>query len=292
MKFPAIEYRRAASSREAATLLQEYGGEAKLLAGGQSLLPLLGFRLAHPTVLVDLNPATDLEYVREDNGGLLIGAMTRQRRLETSQLVRRAVPLLADALRHVGHVTIRNRGTLGGSLAHADPAAELPTAILALDGALLVDSPHGQRTIQALEFFQGPFTTALGEDEVLAAVRLPRLEAGTGVAVEELARRRGDFAIVVAAAAVRLDAGGSFEAARIAVGGAQSVPLRAAEAELMLVGEEPTESMTKAAANAVAAAVRPLDDIHAPDWYRRDMTRVYVERALRRAINEARGQIT
>lgn len=289
MKFPAVKYARAVASQEAVELLQEYGDEAKLLAGGQSLLPLLGFRLAHPTVLVDLNPAADLEYVREDNGSLLIGAMTRQRTLETSQVVRRTVPLLAEALRHVGHVTIRNRGTLGGSLAHADPAAELPTAILALDGELLVDSPSGQRTIQALEFFRGPFTTALGADEVLAAVRLPRLEAGTGVAVEELARRRGDFAIVVVAAAVRLDSGGRCEAARIAVGGAQSVPLRAVEAESILVGEEPTESTMDAAADAVAAAVRPLDDVHAPGWYRRDMTRIYVERALRSAMSDARG---
>jgi carbon-monoxide dehydrogenase medium subunit len=288
VKPAAVKYARAGDSKEAIALLHQHGFDAKLLAGGQSLIPLLSFRLARPTILVDLNPATGLDYIREENGHLVIGAMTRQRTLETSPLVREAIPLVPEALRFVGHVTIRNRGTIGGSLAHADAAAELPTAVIALGGELVVEGPGGSRTIGAEDFFVGPFTSAMEHDEILAAVRLPRLAPGTQVAVEELARRHGDFAIVTAMAAIALDASGRVEDVRLALGGAHSVPLRLAESESVLRGIVPSETTIEAAAAAAANAVRPLEDIHAPVEYRRDMSALMIKRAVNKAVNRAK----
>jgi carbon-monoxide dehydrogenase medium subunit len=286
-----VKYVRASDSKGAVALLQEHGPDAKLLAGGQSLIPLLSFRLARPAVLVDLNRASDLDYVRDADGYLEIGSMTRQRTLETSPLVREAIPLIPEALHFVGHVTIRNRGTIGGSLAHADPAAELPTLVMALGGELVVEGPGGIRTVGAKEFFLGPFTSALSDDEILTAVRLPRLAAGTGVAVEELARRHGDFAIVTAMAAVGLDDAGRVTMIRLGLGGAHAVPLRLADAEAILLGAEPSESTIAAAAATAAGAVRPLEDIHAPAEYRRDMAELLVKRAVTKALKRAKGGV-
>jgi carbon-monoxide dehydrogenase medium subunit len=289
MKPPDFGYKRASNSRDAVALLSEYGEDAKVLAGGQSLIPMLSFRLARPTVLVDLNRAADLDYVRTDDGHLVIGAMTRQRRLETDPQVRSAVPLLAEAIRYVGHVTNRNRGTIGGSLAHADPAAELPAVVKALGASLEIEGPVGSRTIAAENFFAGTFETALAFDEILTAVRLPRLPTGTGVAVEELARRHGDFAIVAAMAAVHLDPDGRADLVRLALSGADSVPVRLHESESVLTGSAPTDALIEEAASAVAGAIHPMGDIHAPAQYRRDMARVLTVRAARKAVGQARG---
>lgn len=289
MKPPNFQYARAADSHEAVALLSEHGNEAKVLAGGQSLVPMLSFRLAQPTVLIDLNRASGLDYVREDNGHVVIGAMTRQRSLETDPMLREAVPLLAEALRHVGHITNRNRGTIGGSLAHADPAAELPTLVKGLGAELTIQGPGGSRAVAAEDFFLGSFVTAMDYDEILTAVRLPRLPSGTGVAVEELSRRHGDFAIVAAMAAVHLDADGRADLVRLALSGADSVPVRLHESESMLQGSEPVGDVIDAAAAAVAGAVNPLDDIHAPAAYRRDMAQLLFTRAVGKAVDRARG---
>lgn len=288
MKPPVVGYARAGSSREAIALLQEHGDEAKLLAGGQSLIPLLSFRLASPSVLVDLNYAIGLDGIDQDNGHLVIGAMARQRTVEISPLVRDTVPLLSEALRHVGHVAIRNRGTIGGSLVHANPDAELPVAVLALDGELIVDGPDSERILKAQDFFLGPFTTVLNYDEILTSIRIPRPVSGTAAAVAESARRSGDFATVVAMAVIRLDTEGRCEDARIAIGGAQSKPARLSDAESILVGAEPSDDAVKEAANTAARTVCPIDDIHAPAEYRRHMTGVFVQRALTEAINRAK----
>lgn len=284
MKPPPVKYARAGDVGEAVALLTEHGSDAKVLAGGQSLIPLMSFRLARPSVLIDINRATGLDDVRTDNGSLLIGAMARQRDIETSAIVAAAVPLLPQVLRHVGHVANRNRGTVGGSLAHADPAAELPALVTALGGDLLVQGPGGTRSVAAEDYFLGTFTTAMEYDEVLTGVRLPRLPAGTGVAVEELARRHGDFAIVAAIAAVHLSPEGTVDVVRLAVSGAASVPVRLHAAEAALTGAAPTAEAVDAAADTVAASINPTDDVHAPAGYRRDMARLLVKRALQTAI--------
>ena len=291
MKPPSFKYRRAGGREEAIALLGEHGDEAKLLAGGQSLVPLMSFRLAHPGVLIDLNPATDLDHVGEDNGHVVIGAMTRQRTVETSRLVRDSLPLLSEALGHVGHVTIRNRGTIGGSLAHADPAGELPVALLALDGEVVVEGPGGTRTVKGDDFFVGALTTALAPTEILTSVRIPRSAAGTGAAIAELARRHGDFAIVIAMAVVHLDQSGRCDMARIALGGTESVPARLRDAESGLLGADPSDEAIKAAAEAAAGAVNPVGDIHGSESYRRDMTRVFVRRALIQAVERAKDGV-
>lgn len=289
MKPPDFGYERAQDARHAVALLSEHGEDAKVLAGGQSLIPMLSFRLSRPTVLVDLNRASNLAYVREEDGHLVIGAMTRQRDLETDPQVRAAVPLLAEAIRHVGHVTNRNRGTIGGSLAHADPAAELPAVARALGAELLVEGPAGRRAVAADDFFLGSLQTALAYDEILVAVRLPRLPADTGVAVEELCRRHGDFAIVAALAAIHLDPDGRSDVVRLALGGADSVPVRLHESESVLTGSVPTDALIEEAASAVAGAIHPTGDIHAPAQYRSSVARLLTARAVRRAVSQARG---
>ncbi|MBW0088930.1 xanthine dehydrogenase family protein subunit M [Pseudonocardia sp. KRD-184] len=286
MKPAAVGYARANDLQEAVALLTEHGTDAKLLAGGQSLVPMMSFRLARPSVLVDINRVGSLDFVQDDDGaGLLIGAMTRQRDIETSPLVAATVPLLPQALRHVGHVTNRNRGTIGGSLAHADPAAELPALVTGLGGEVVVEGPAGPRTIAAEDFFVGPFATAMAYDEVLTAVRLPRLPAGTGFAVEQLARRHGDLAVVGLLAAVHLGPDGSIDMVRLAASGVGPTPIRLYAAEAALVGARPTADVIAAAADAVA--VEPPDDIHAPASYRRDMVRLLLQRAVTTAIQQS-----
>jgi carbon-monoxide dehydrogenase medium subunit len=257
----------------------------------------MSFRLARPTVLVDLNFAKGLADVREDEGVLEVGAMVRQRHLERNQPASAAVPLLPMALSHVGHVTNRNRGTIGGSVAHADPAAELPTLVQALGGEMVVRGPSGTRTLPSHDFFQGTFTTAMAFDDVLVAVRLPRLPAGTGVDVQELARRRGDFAVVGALAAIHLDSEGRIDLVRLAVSGVAPVPARLHKSEEYLMGA-PTrgaggdsvaleDATVDAAVEATSTAIDPTDDIHASAAYRRDMTQVLVRRAIKTAVHRA-----
>lgn len=288
MKPATVDYHRAESREHALSLLQEYGDEAKLLAGGQSLVPLMSFRLVQPGVLIDLNRVADLAHMGEDKDHLVIGSMVRQRAVETSSMIRDQAPLLSEALGHVGHVTIRNRGTIGGSLAHADPAAELPVALLVLDGEVVVDGVAGQRIVKGKDFFIGTLTTSLAPDELLTAVRVPRPAMGVGVGLAELSRRHGDFAIVVAMALVQLAPDGTCRAVRIAVGGAQSIPARLPQAESILVGVEPGSASIEEAAQAAASAVSPVADVHAPAEYRREMTRVFVKRALTQAAKRAK----
>ncbi len=287
MKPPAFEYVAAGSVEEAIGELQRHGDGAKLLAGGQSLIPMLNMRLAAPARLVDLGRVAGLAGIAERDGGVAIGAMTRQRAVERSPLVAARVPLLAEAIGWVGHVAIRSRGTVGGSLAHADPAAELPAVAVCLDAHLTVRGPDGERRVAAREFFRAPLTTALGPAEVLTAVWFPGTAPGSGAAWLELARRHGDYALVGVAAVVTLD-GEVVTAARLALTGVGGVPVRAMEAEARLAGGRLTPERVEAAAAAVREAIAPDGDIHATAAYRRHVAGVLAARALRQAAERAR----
>lgn len=289
MKPPRFEYYRPSDLNELVSLLARFGGEAKLLAGGQSLVPLLNLRLARPRALIDINALRELEYVRAQDGYLAIGALTRQRDLELSEMARARCPLLAEALRQVGHPTIRNRGTIGGNLAHADPASELPAVALALGAELVARGPRGERRIAASDFFVGLLTTTLGPDEALVEVRVPALPAGAGWAFAELARRHGDFAIAGAAAALALDADGEIAWARLGLCGVGPGPVRPLEAERLLVGQRPGAELWQAAGRAAAEACDPASDLQATAEYRRAMAAEFTARALEAAAARAKG---
>jgi carbon-monoxide dehydrogenase medium subunit len=287
MKPPAFDYVAVASTEEATAELARHGDAAKLLAGGQSLVPMLNLRLAAPGRLVDLNRVAALSSIEERDGGVAIGAMTRQRAVERSALVAARVPLLADALPWVGHTAIRNRGTIGGSLAHADPAGELPAVALCLDARFTVRRAGGERTIGARDFFKGYLTTALAPTELLTEIWFPSLPPGSGTAWIECARRHGDFALVGVAAAVTLD-GGVVREARLALIGVDGVPVRATAAEALLVGAPLSAESMAAAADGVRRSIEPHGDIHATAAYRRHVAGVLTIRALTRAGERAR----
>jgi len=291
MKPPPFTYHRPSTLDEALDLLGEYGDEAKVLAGGQSLMPLLSLRLAHPAHLVDINRIDgQLGQVAQHDSGLSVGALVRQRAAETSAVVREGCPLLAEALPLIGHTQIRNRGTVCGSLAHADPASELPAVTLALDAEMVAQSrARGTRRIAADAFFHGYLTTALEPDELLTEVRLPAWPAGTGWSFQEVTRRHGDFALVGVAAALRLDMAGTCQDVRLAAIGAGPGPLRGRAAEAALRGQPfSTESVT-AAAQELGKAVDPASDVQATAAYRRHVTVVLARRALEEAATRARA---
>ena len=287
MKPPAFEYVAVASTEEAVAQLAAHGDDARLLAGGQSLMPILNMRLATPGRLVDLNRVRTLSYIVERAGGVAIGAMTRQRTVERSEFVAAAVPLLAEALPWVGHTAIRNRGTIGGSLAHADPAAELPAVAVCLDARFTVRGEAGERTLAAREFFRGYLTTALAPTELLADVWFPSALPGTGAAWIEFARRHGDYALVGVAAVVTLE-GSTVRRASLAVTGVDGVPVRAVDAERLLIGAPLSAESMAAAAESVRRPLEPQDDIHATAAYRRHLAGILTVRALTRAGDRAR----
>lgn len=289
MKPAAFDYHRPDSLDEALALFSELGADAKPLAGGQSLVPAMNFRLARPGVLVDLNRIESLAGIEETaDGGLRIGAMTRQRAVERSPAVARRAPLLADAMPWIAHPQIRNRGTIGGSLAHADPSAELPAVMLALDARIVVGSRAGARTIAASEFFTGILSTALEPTELLTAVELPPPREHAGAAFVEVARRHGDYALVGVGAVIVLDRGGACSEARVALLSIGDTPVLARSAMAVLAGQRPGATAIEEAARAAAERdVDPPADIHASSAYRRHLTRVLVGRALRSALARA-----
>ena len=288
MKPAAFEYFAPATVDQALALLAAHGGEAKPLAGGQSLIPAMNFRLARPRALVDLNRIAELSYIRSAKGGTTIGAMTRQRAVEQSDVVARGAPLLAEAMPAIAHPQIRNRGTIGGSLAHADPSAELPAVMLALDAAFRARSVTGERTIPASEFFKGMLETALAPDELLVEIGLPPMPDRSGTAFLEVARRHGDYALVGIAVVVTLDGQGRCKAARIALLSVGDGPVLAVEAGKTLTGQVPSAEMVRAAADAAATRdVDPPSDIHASAAYRRRLVAVLTRRALGGAFERA-----
>ena len=280
MKPAPFDYYDPTTLEEALALLQEHGDDAKLLAGGQSLIPMLNMRLARPRVLIDLNRVEGLAYMREEAGHLAIGAMTRHADVERSPLVAQRQPLLAEAMRHVGHVQIRSRGTIGGSLVHADPSAELPAVMVALEAVMRVTGPGGVREVPAEAFFLMYFTTTLAPDEILTEVRVPPLPPRTGYAFEELARRHGDFALAGVACTVTLSDTGAVSDCRLGLTGVGMTPVRAREAEALFVATGDAHK----AAEVVMGAIMPDSDIHGTAEYRQELAGVLTERALRRAM--------
>ncbi len=286
MKLPPVEYEAPQTVPEAVALLAEHQDAASVLAGGQSLIPLLALRLARPAVLIDINGIAELSGVSAADGWLAIGAMTREYVAEESGTVADAVPLLAAALPLVGHEAIRSRGTVGGSLAHADPAAELPAVARALDAEFVVRGPSGERVVPAAEWFEGYLTTSRQPDELLTEVRFPAAERGTGVSFQEVARRHGDFAMVGLATSVTLS-DGAISDARLAFAGVSDVPARATAAEELLAGQRPSAELFDEAARRAAGDVDPPSDLHGSAEYRKKVAAALVRRALREAVGNA-----
>jgi len=288
VKPPPFEYVAPRTLDEALEALATSDGEAKVLAGGQSLIPLLNFRLARPSLLVDLNRIPDLAYIAERGGGLAIGAMTRDAAVEREQRVALRAPLLDEAIRWVGHAAIRARGTVGGNLAHADPAAELPAVAVCLNAELTIAGPNGRRKVAAEDFFKGYLTTALEPEDILVEAWVPAVAPSTGQAWLEFARRHGDFALAGVAVSLTLDRE-DVQDARIVLTGVGGKPFRAREAETLLVGG-PLDERVSAAADAVRSAIDPDADIHATKEYRTHLAGVLTERAIRIAHERALGR--
>lgn len=288
MKSPPFDYYDPDTLEEALALLAEHGEEARLVAGGQSLVPLMNFRLARPAVIVDLNRIEALSYISEEDGILCIGPMTRQVTVETNEKVNREYPLLSEATRFIGHPAIRNRGTIGGSLAHADPAAELGAVAVCVDAELKLSSREKTRVVPARDFFQGPYTTCLQPTEILTEIRFPELPRESVTVFLELARREGDFALAGVAAVLEIDKRGYCRRARIALCGAGSVPCRVEATENALLGEPLTGKNMKAAASLAAAALDSFSDIHASSEYREHLARVLTYRSLEAVSRHSR----
>ncbi|MCM8749293.1 xanthine dehydrogenase family protein subunit M [Thermomicrobiaceae bacterium CFH 74404] len=289
MKPVAFDYYRPTSVEEVHALLASHGGGGKILAGGQSLVPLLNMRLARPAAIIDINRVAALEYLHANGDGLVLGALTRQQSLLENRAVAERYPLLVEAVRYIGHRQIRNWGTVGGSLAHADPAAELPVTMVALDAEITASSARGARAIPAREFFLDTLTTALEPDELLASVRLPALSPGTGWSFLEVSRRHGDFALVAVAALVTRDEAGVCTDARLVLGGVGPVP-QVVEVRDLLIGQQPTPDAIAAAADVAGAVIEPASDVHATAEYRRHVARVLARRALTTAVERAGGR--
>lgn len=285
MKPAPFEYFDPRAVDEAVALLETRGDEAKVLAGGQSLVPMLALRLARPSAVIDINRVAGLDGVRQDGTTLSVGALVRQRALE--RWATEHAPLLATALRHVGHAPIRARGTVAGSIAHADPASELPALLLCLDGGVVARSRRGTRTIAAADFFLGPLMTALAADELVTETRwtLPPAHAGWGF--REMARRRGDFALVGVAAVLAV-ARGRVADARIAFFGIAATAVRARDAERALTGHAASETVIAEAARMATAGIETVADIHAPATYRASVARTLAARALTDAAARAK----
>jgi carbon-monoxide dehydrogenase medium subunit len=290
VKPPPFSYSAPTTVAEAVELLATHADlEPRVLAGGQSLIPLMNFRLAQPGHLVDLRNVGELTGIRLDTDALVIGAMTRQSEVERSPEVALAAPLLAEAIGLVAHPPIRNSGTLGGNLAHADPAAELPAVALAMDGEMVAVGPGGVRVIAAADFLRGPFSTALDGDELLTEIRLPRQDlvgVRSGHAFVEFVRTHGNFAVVAVAAVVELD-GERIQRAALAMTGVAPTAVRAGGAEEVLTGAAPDAATIAAAAEAAVVGISPSSDVHASAATRTALARTYVRRALELAISRA-----
>ena len=283
MKLPPFDYACPTTLPEAIALLASHD-DAKPIAGGQSLVPMLAFRLAQPTLLVDLRKLADLRGIRISDAGVTLGAMVRWRDIEDDERLETAHPLLKAAIAHVAHYQIRNRGTVGGSIAHADPAAEMPGIAITCDAEIAVVGKSGAHVIQAADFFQGALTTALTPDEIIVEIRLPAWPAGRRWGFQEFARRRGDFAMAAAAVFYDQDARGKARNAHVGVIGVGDRPLRLTAVEDVLNGQSIDEATIAKADAATSAAVDPQDDIHASAAYRRSLVGTMVERALKNAV--------
>lgn len=284
----SFDYYSPGTLAEALSLLRQHGSDAKLLAGGQSLIPAMRFRLSMPAVLIDLNGIEGLAYLREDNGHLAIGAMTRESALEDSSLIQSRFHVLADAARVIADPVVRNRATVGGNIAHADPANDHPAVMLAYNAEVIALGPHGTRAIPIDRFFVDLFQSDLAENEILTEIRIPQPGANSGGAYVKMERKVGDYAIAAAAVQLTLN-GDTCTSARIALTNVNPVPMRATNAEQTLVGQVLTDEVIEAAGVAAAAACDPSPDLRGSVAYKRDMTRVLTKRAIRQAIERAKS---
>ncbi len=284
----AFEYHSPATLEEAVALLADAGGSAKILAGGQSLIPAMRFRLALPETLVDINRLRDLDYLREEDGTLAIGGLTRESELESSAVVAGRYPLLADTARVIADPLVRNLATVGGNLAHADPANDHPATMLAYGAEIVAHGPAGRRVIAIDDFFTGLFETALAADEILTEIRIPAPGPGAGGAYLKLERKVGDYAISAVAVQLTLD-GDTVATARIGLTNVSAVPMRATGAEAALAGNRPTAEVLEAAGKAAAAECDPSADLRGSVEYKRDLTRVLTSRAIAKAVERAKG---
>jgi aerobic carbon-monoxide dehydrogenase medium subunit len=285
-----FEYAAPKTLEEALRLVERHGDEAKILAGGHSLLPLIKLRLAQPRYVIDIGRLRGMSYIREENGRIAIGALTTHAEVESSSLLRSKCPLLVETAATIGDVQVRNRGTLGGSLAHADPAADYPAAILALDAEIIAASTAGTRTIPATEFFVDMLTTALRPGEILSQVRIAPLAAQTGTAYEKMHQPASGFAIVGAAARLTVAKDGKIEDVAVGITGLGPKPFRAAGVEKALRGKKASDKAFADASRLAAEGVEPLSDLHASAEYRREMAAVYTRRALQNAFARAQGR--
>lgn len=283
----AFEYVRASTVSQVIDLLQKHGDRAKILAGGQSLIPLMKLRLADPQLLVDIGRISGLSAIQEDGNVLRIGAMARHRELEESPVVRERYPLLADVPPGLGDPEVRNLGTIGGSLAHADPAGDWGTALLAFDAKLLVIGPKGRRAVPVDDFFQDTFSTALEPSELLTEIRIPRATPRSGGAYKKLKRKTGDFAVVSVSAQVELGPSGAIAAARMGLGAVGPTPIRAKRAEASLSGKAPSPAVYAEAGRLAAEESKPTPDLHGSEAYKRAMVEVLARRALETAVQRA-----
>ncbi len=287
MKPPKFDYYDPRSLDEALALLDRHSDNAKVLAGGQSLMPLLNMRLARPSIVVDINQIEELNYVRASDGGIAIGAIARQRALQTEKLIAERVPILREAAYYIAHPQIRSRGTICGSIAHADPAAELPALALALDAEMILTSAKAARTVGAKAFFQSFFTTALKANEILTEVRFPAPPKDSAWSVLEISRRHGDFAIAGIIAGLVLESNREVIAhARLVYFGVGATPIRVTAAEEALIGHTASESAFEAAAQSAKQGIDPTSDIHATEEYRRALAATLTKRALRAALQK------
>ena len=290
MKPAPFDYHAPRDVDEALSLLAEHGDDAKLLAGGQSLMPMMNMRLATPQVVVDINRIEGLDAIAPAaGGGLTLGAMTRQRTVERSDVARQHCPLLTDAMPWLGHFQIRNRGTIGGSLVHADPAAELPAVMAALEAELVLRKTGEERVVPASEFFVTFLTTATEPDELLTEIRLPAWSAEWGWDIQEVSRRQGDFAMVGSVAMVQIDAAEICRAARLVLFGVGDTPVRVDGAEARMVGQRLDDTLLQEVADIVTEALEPEGDIHASATYRKEVGGVMARRTLQQARQRAMG---
>ncbi|MEM3614265.1 MAG: xanthine dehydrogenase family protein subunit M [Nitrososphaerales archaeon] len=284
----SFEYLRPSTLQEAVQLLDKYE-ESKILAGGQSLIALMKLRLASPKYIIDITRIPGLSYVKEEGNKILIGPLTTHDTVENSPIIRNKCPILSEAAGRIGDQQIRNRGTIAGTLCHADPSADVPTTFLALDGEVVAMGKDGERVIKAKDFFQDFFTTALNPNEVVKEVRVPVLPPKTGTAYIKHARREGDFAIVAVAAIITLDENNVCKSASISLGSVGPTPLRAVEVENALVGKKLTDEVIVAASELADRGISPPSDIHGSAEYRAEMAKVFTKRAIRLALGRIGG---
>jgi aerobic carbon-monoxide dehydrogenase medium subunit len=283
-----FEYTAATSIGEAISLLQKHGDRAKLLAGGHSLIPMMKLRLATPGMLIDIGRLSELSYVKEDGDALRIGALTTHQLIESSEAVRRQCQSLSEAAAEIGDVQVRNKGTIGGSIAHADPAADYPATLLAFGASIVLAGPKGDRTVSASDFFVDMMTTALRPDEIVREIRIAPKQGRSGSAYLKMAQKASGFAICGVSAVVELDSAGAIASAGVGITGVAGRAFRALATEKTLAGQKPSEQLLRSSCEKAANGATALDDIHASADYRLDLARIYSRRALERAIERAK----